>query len=63
MMGLVGGGAVGTAENKKHWSTASIPQCSGYKEACNALREQGRSKTGIALLLHVKLAPMSAPGP
>ena len=27
------------------------------------MREQGRSKTGIASLLHVKLAPMSAPDP
>ena len=27
------------------------------------MREQGRSKTGIASLLHVKLAPMSALGP
>ena len=27
------------------------------------MREQGRSKTGIASLPHVKLAPMSAPGP
>ena len=26
------------------------------------MREQGRSKTGIALLSHVQLAPMSAPG-
>ena len=33
-----------------------------YKEARNAMREQGRSKTGIALLHHVKLAPMSTPG-
>ena len=34
-----------------------------YKEAHNAMREKGRSKTGIASHLHVKLAPMSAPGP
>ena len=27
------------------------------------MREQGRSKTGIAPLPHVKLAPMSALGP
>ena len=27
------------------------------------MREQGRSKTGIASLPHFKLAPMSAPGP
>ena len=27
------------------------------------MREQGRSKTGIASLRHVKLAPVSAPGP
>ena len=27
------------------------------------MREQGRSKTGIASLPHVKLSPMSAPGP
>ena len=34
-----------------------------YKAARGAMREQGRSKTGIASLPHVKLAPMSAPGP
>ena len=27
------------------------------------MREQGRSKTGIASLHHVRLSPMSAPGP
>ena len=27
------------------------------------MREQGRNKTGIASLPHVKLSPMSAPGP
>ena len=32
-----------------------------YKEARNATREEGRSKTGIASLLHVKLAPLRAP--
>ena len=31
--------------------------------ARSAMREQRRSKTGIASLPHVKLAPMSAPGP
>ena len=31
------------------------------REARNALREQGRSKTGIESLHHVKLAPMRAP--
>ena len=34
-----------------------------YKLAWSAMREQGRSKTGIASLPHVKLSPMSAPGP
>ena len=34
-----------------------------YKLARSAMREQGRSKTGIASLPHVKLSPMSAPGP
>ena len=33
-----------------------------WKAARSAVREQGRSKTGIASLPHVKLAPMSAPG-
>ena len=33
-----------------------------YEQARSAMREQGRSKTGIASLPHVKLAPMSAPG-
>ena len=28
-----------------------------------AMREQGRSKTGIPSIPHVKLEPMSAPGP
>ena len=31
--------------------------------ARSAMREQGRTRTGIALLPHVKLSPMSAPGP
>ena len=34
-----------------------------YKEARNAMIEHGRSKTGTASLLHVKLAPMSATDP
>ena len=34
-----------------------------HKLARSAMREQGRSKTGIASLPHVKLSPMSAPGP
>ena len=34
-----------------------------YKLARSAIREQGRSKTGVASLIHVKLSPMSAPGP
>ena len=34
-----------------------------HKTARSAVREQGRSKTGIASLPHVKLAPMCAPGP
>ena len=34
-----------------------------YKSARGAMREQERSKTGTALLPHVKLAPVSAPGP
>ena len=33
------------------------------KEARSTPREQGRTKTGVALLPHVKLAPRSAPGP
>ena len=35
-------------------------EASKYKEARSAMREQGRSKTGLALLPHVELAPMSA---
>ena len=37
----------------------------GKKAAQSAMREQGRNmnRTGIASLPHVKLAPMSAPGP
>ena len=34
-----------------------------YKAARSAIREQCCSKTGIASLPHVKLSPMSAPGP
>ena len=34
-----------------------------YKLARSAMREQGRSNTGIASLLHVKMSPMSALGP
>ena len=33
------------------------------REARNALKEQGRSKTGIESLGHVKLAPLRATGP
>ena len=33
-----------------------------YRAARSAMTEQGRSKTGVASLPHVKLAPMSAPG-
>ena len=33
-----------------------------HKEARSAMRVQGRSKTGVAPLPYVKLAPMSAPG-
>ena len=33
------------------------------KEARSAVREQGRSKTGVASLPHVKLAPNSGPEP
>ena len=34
-----------------------------YKPARRAMRGQARSKTGVASLPHVKLAPMSAPRP
>ena len=34
-----------------------------YKLARSEMREQGRGKTGNASLPHVKLSPMSAPGP
>ena len=34
-----------------------------YKKARSATREQGRTRTGIASLPHVKLSPMSGPGP
>ena len=34
-----------------------------YKAARSAMREQGRFRTGIASLPHVKLSPISAPGP
>ena len=34
-----------------------------YKLARSAMREQSRSKTGVASLPHVKLSLMSAPGP
>ena len=34
-----------------------------YKRARSAMREQGRSKTGVPSLPHVKLSPMSAPCP
>ena len=83
--GLVGGAAVGSAECRKHWTTALIPRRSGpgthpsgvegapaaraawsggrCKTARGAMKEQGRSKTRMASLPHVKLAPMSAPGP
>ena len=35
----------------------------GTKKARSATREQGRTRTGIASLPHVKLSPMSGPGP
>ena len=34
-----------------------------YKLALSAMREQGRSNTGIASLPHVELSPVGAPGP
>ena len=41
---------------------ARLAWCGGrYKAARSAMREQGRNRTGIASLPHVKLAPMSAP--
>ena len=83
--GLVGGAATGSAEYRKHLTTALILRNSGqdthpsiskqaqttraawgggrHKTARSAARGQGRSKTGIASLLHVKLAPTSAPSP
>ena len=64
--GLVGGAAQGSADCRKNWTTASIPRTSGSGELAGArqrgAREQGRSKTAVASLPHVKLAPMSAPG-
>ena len=82
---LVGGASTGSAECRKHWTTALILWISGqdrhpsnaerahatqeawdggrYRTACSAMREQGSSKTGIAWLPHVKVAPMSAPRP
>ena len=79
----MGGAGTGSAECRKHWTTALIPRSSGQgahlpnaeraqatraawsgdKTARSATTEQRRSKTGIASLPHVKLAPMSAPGP
>ena len=73
--GLVGGPAAGSAEHRKHWTTAMVPQSSdrGTPHRQNELKqraqlgvdtgEQGRIKTVIALVLLVKLAPMSAPRP
>ena len=65
------------ADCRKNWTTGLIPWNSGsgthppvlnvteavgrYKSARSAMREQGRSRTGIASLPHVKLAPMNAP--
>ena len=85
MKGLVGGAATGTAEHRRHWTTALILRNSGrgkhltdgeraqatrvawrgarYMEAHSAMREQGRSKTCVASLPQIKLAPTSAPGP
>ena len=85
MKRLVGGAAQGSADSRRNWTTALIPQRSGigthptsaecveaariawgggrYKLARSAMREQGRSKTGIPSLPHVKLSPLSAPGP
>ena len=65
MKGLVGGAAAGYSLAPAEVHT---PQAQNglkqrrHKETRSAVREQGRSKTGIASL-HVKLAPMSAPGP
>ena len=65
------GAAQGSADCRKNWTTALIPRARALeltakaaRAACgDAMREQGRSKTGIPSLPHVKLAPMSAPGP
>ena len=67
MKGLVGGAVQGSAHCRKNRTTAEAARAAWgggrYKAARSARREQGRSKTGIASLPHVKLAPMSAPGP
>ena len=77
MKGLVGDAAQGFAECPRNWAAALIPRSSGvgthptsaecaeaaHKLARSAMREQGRTRTGIASLPHVKLSLTSAPGP
>ena len=69
MNGLVGGSSarVGRLSEELDHSLDSAELGLGgagrYKAARSAMREQGRSKTGVASLPHAKQAPMSAAGP
>ena len=48
---------------RTHRGRVELGVVAGAKAARSAARGLGRSETGIASLRHVKLAPMSAPGP
>ena len=57
--------SIGTHPTSADCAEAARTAWSGghYKLARSAMREQGRSRTGIASLPHVNLSLMSAPGP
>ena len=49
--------------NKRPLWPAPAKETTASRCSPSAMREQGRNRTGIASLPHVKLSPMSAPGP
>ena len=72
MKGRVGGGAAGTAEHRKHWTTALVLRSSGrgkHTQTQNELKQRAQPgkdaarRVLLASLPHVKLASITAPGP
>ena len=72
--GLVGGAAQGSADCRRNWTTALIPRSSGMgthpsgakcAEAARmcGVEGAGTERNRYRFVAHVKLSPMSAPGP